>query len=187
MTDITAADASIIRSRVPVPDWFRAVSSLLMMALPLAAAHAEPFVVKDGLPQAEIVIASDPPRSTRLAAQELQAYVEKITGAKLNVVSEPTGTFPVRVHVVRVSSHPVDQHLTGRNMTVLEQRKERIVARRHRPARAAERVCRRLEPLQKPRANQSSELQLVLGDGLVESIPRRRIASEGQHRRVTCS
>ena len=45
-------------------------------------AKAESFLVKDGRPNAEIIIAEDAPRPTELAAEELQTYVEKMTGAR---------------------------------------------------------------------------------------------------------
>jgi len=70
----------------------------------LHAIAADTFIVKDGQPKAEIIIAEEPPRTTRLAAQELQTYVEKISGAKINVVTEPNGNVPVSVFVGR-SSH----------------------------------------------------------------------------------
>ncbi|MGD8240161.1 MAG: hypothetical protein PVH68_16520, partial [Armatimonadota bacterium] len=67
-------------------------------------AKADSFLVEDGRPRAEIVIAQTPPRTTRLAAHELQTYVEKISGAKLGIVAEPSGKVPVSVFVGR-SSH----------------------------------------------------------------------------------
>ncbi len=68
------------------------------------AASAESFLVERGQPRAEIVIAEKPPRTTRLAARELQTYIEKISGAKLSIVTEPSGEVPVRVFIGR-SSH----------------------------------------------------------------------------------
>jgi len=58
---------------------------LLVLSLTAFPVHsfAESFLVENGEPRAEIVIASDPPRSTRLAAHELQTSLEKISGAKL--------------------------------------------------------------------------------------------------------
>lgn len=44
------------------------------------SAWAQSFLVRNGQPTAEIVITEDAPRSTRLAAQELQRYVEKVLG-----------------------------------------------------------------------------------------------------------
>jgi len=67
-------------------------------------ANADCFLVEDGQPRAEIIIAEKPPRTARLAAQELQIYVEKISGVKLSIVTQPSGKVPVRVFVGR-SSH----------------------------------------------------------------------------------
>ena len=53
-------------------------------------AHAEPWIVENGRPLAEIVIAKEPTRSARFGATELQSYIEKISGARLEIVSEPT-------------------------------------------------------------------------------------------------
>ena len=53
---------------------------------------ADTFLVKDGQPRAEIVVAEKPARMARLAARELQTYVEKISGAKLAIVTKPGGT-----------------------------------------------------------------------------------------------
>jgi len=65
---------------------------------------AETFIVKDGEADAEIVIAEAPTRSALLAARDLQAYVEKITGAELAIVETPTAGTAVRVFVGR-SAH----------------------------------------------------------------------------------
>lgn len=61
---------------------------LLASALPAA----EPFIVENGAPRAEIVIAEKPERSVRLAAADLQEYVRKMTRAHLPIVTEPSGT-----------------------------------------------------------------------------------------------
>jgi len=57
------------------------------------------FLVKDGQPRAEIIIAEGPPRATRLAAQELQIYMKKISGAELAVSARPSPDVPVKVYV----------------------------------------------------------------------------------------
>jgi len=62
-------------------------------------AVAERFIVKDGQPEAEIVIATGAPRTTRLAAQELQSTLKKITGAKLAIVTELSEKFPVKIYI----------------------------------------------------------------------------------------
>lgn len=62
-------------------------------------AFGEPFLVKDGQPQAEIVIAEQPARMTKLAASELQTYLAKITAAKLPITTAPTDGCPVQIYV----------------------------------------------------------------------------------------
>lgn len=58
---------------------------------PLVALHAaDPFLIEKGQPRAEIVIAEKPARMTKLAAKELQTYLEKISGAKLEILTAPT-------------------------------------------------------------------------------------------------
>jgi len=63
------------------------------------ASAADNLLVEQDQPRAEIVITDNPARTTRLAAQELQKYVKKISGAKLNIVTEPSGEVPVRIFV----------------------------------------------------------------------------------------
>lgn len=78
----------------------------------VGANAAERLLVKDGKAQAEIVIAEQPPRTTRLAADELQTYIEKISGAKLPIVTTPSGDAPVQVHVGQ-SSHTKKRNITA--------------------------------------------------------------------------
>ena len=51
---------------------------LAFLFLAIASADAEPLIVEKGKANAVIVIAEDAPRSTRLAAAELQETIEKI-------------------------------------------------------------------------------------------------------------
>jgi hypothetical protein len=60
---------------------------------------AETLIVKDGQPQAEIVISEKPPRMAKLAAEELQAYLEKISGAKLPITTVPNKDVPSQIYV----------------------------------------------------------------------------------------
>ena len=76
-------------------------SIALLLVLICASAFGGAFLVKDGRPLAEIVIADKPPRTTRLAARELQAYIQTVSGATLPIVTEPTGDVPVKVLVGR--------------------------------------------------------------------------------------
>ncbi len=81
-------------------------TSIFLTILSVLGAHSrasERFLIQDGQPKAEIIIAEKTPRTTRLAAQELQTYVEKISGARLSVVTEPSGNVPVSVFVGRSS------------------------------------------------------------------------------------
>ncbi len=57
------------------------------------------WLVEDGQPRAEIVIAAEPARMTRLAAAELQSHIEKISGARLPIVNQPSGNYPAVVLV----------------------------------------------------------------------------------------
>ncbi|MCE9607692.1 MAG: DUF4838 domain-containing protein [Planctomycetia bacterium] len=68
---------------------------------PSAALHAaDAFLVEDGQPRAEIVIAENPQRSARLAAHDLQTYVKKMSGAHLPIVVTPSES-AVKVFVGR--------------------------------------------------------------------------------------
>ncbi len=58
-------------------------------------------LVKEGQPMADIVIADKPPRTVKLAAEELQAYVEKISGAKLAITNAPGQSVPAHIYVGR--------------------------------------------------------------------------------------
>ena len=72
---------------------------LLLGVLSSSVALGEAFIVKDGKAQAEIVVSAKPARMAKLAAEELRDYVEKITGARLPIVTEPTAAVPVKVYV----------------------------------------------------------------------------------------
>jgi hypothetical protein len=75
-----------------------------LLLTPLTILHAGgTLIVENGQPRAQIVIAKNPPRSTRLAAHELQSYVEKISGAKLPIVNEPRADLPIKIGVGRSS------------------------------------------------------------------------------------
>ena len=72
--------------------------ALLLAVLALFAnCEAAPIaVVRDGKPLAEIVIAADAPSIVKYAADELQTYVKKMSGAELPVVTKPSaGRVPV--------------------------------------------------------------------------------------------
>ena len=64
-----------------------------------ADALGQVTLVEQGKPLAEIVIDAQPARMTRLAAREMQQYVEKISGAKLPIVNTPTDTVPSKIYI----------------------------------------------------------------------------------------
>jgi len=61
-----------------------------LLALVAPGAQATPALVENGRALAEIVIAEQPARMARYAAGELQASLEKISGAKLPIVVDPS-------------------------------------------------------------------------------------------------
>jgi Domain of unknown function (DUF4838)/Carbohydrate family 9 binding domain-like len=61
--------------------------------------EAKGFVVKDGKAEAEIIIAEKPTRMQKLAAEELQFFIQKISGAKLKISSSPGDENLVNIYV----------------------------------------------------------------------------------------
>ncbi|MEI6424594.1 MAG: hypothetical protein WCP55_20420, partial [Lentisphaerota bacterium] len=59
--------------------WFSAAILMFLASL----ASAETWIVKDGKAQAEIIVSPKPTRTAKLAASELQRFIERISGAKL--------------------------------------------------------------------------------------------------------
>ncbi len=79
---------------------------LIFSLLAVTSLHAERFLVENGQPRAEIVISETPTRMQRVAAHEFRSNVEKITGARLPVVTQPSGS-AVRVFIGVSKHHPV--------------------------------------------------------------------------------
>jgi Domain of unknown function (DUF4838) len=70
-----------------------------------AALHAaDNFLVENGQARAEIVIAENPTRMQRVAAEEFRADIEKISGARLPIVTAPSGKMSAKVFIGR-SAH----------------------------------------------------------------------------------
>ncbi|HIE51641.1 MAG TPA: DUF4838 domain-containing protein [Armatimonadetes bacterium] len=64
---------------------------MFILALAISAVGGAPFpLVKEGVPQATIVVPAQATAAERNAAQELQTYLRKITGATLPLLSEGT-------------------------------------------------------------------------------------------------
>lgn len=71
---------------------------IICLLLFVSNAFSEVLLIKDGQPQAEIITAENPSRMAQFAAKELQAYLEKISGAKLPILTHP-GSAEVKVYV----------------------------------------------------------------------------------------
>lgn len=67
---------------------FPILTAVWLMSL-ISGQAEDRFLVENGIPKAEIVIAEKPARMTKLAARELQTYVEKISGGRLEIVTQP--------------------------------------------------------------------------------------------------
>ena len=60
---------------------------------------AKTYIVRDGQPMARIVTAENPTRMQKLAAAELQKYIEKISGARLAITNVPGDDLPIKIYV----------------------------------------------------------------------------------------
>ena len=78
----------------------------ILFLLLASSALAQPFLVENGQPRAEIVIAEKPTRTQRIAAHEFRQQIEKISGAKLPIVTQPSGK-AVKVFVGASAHSPV--------------------------------------------------------------------------------
>ena len=75
---------------------------VLFWSLPLvlaAAAHADVELVRDGKPLAEIVLATNALTSVKLAADDLQKYIELMSGARLPIIDAISDAVKTRVFV----------------------------------------------------------------------------------------
>ena len=78
----------------------------ILFFLLACSALAQPFLVENGLPRAEIVISDKPTRTQRVAAHEFRQQIEKISGAKLPIVTQPSGN-AVKVFIGASAHSPV--------------------------------------------------------------------------------
>jgi hypothetical protein len=74
-----------VEERLMIRGYWLAVAAALASA---ACAEAKMTLVKDGKPQATIVVAVDASKNAKIAAEELQLYVQKMSGAKLPIVTD---------------------------------------------------------------------------------------------------
>lgn len=76
------------------------------LALLSSPSLAQPFLVENGQPRAEIVISDKPTRMQRVAAHEFRMQIEKISGARLPIVTQPSGN-AVKVFIGASVQNPV--------------------------------------------------------------------------------
>ncbi len=80
-----------------IPRWLPAAA---LLAWASVASHAQPLdLVRDGAPQATIVMDQAPTRAAQFAAAELNWHIEQITGTRLPVVCGPQAVSGTRVLV----------------------------------------------------------------------------------------
>ncbi|MFN0195163.1 MAG: DUF4838 domain-containing protein, partial [Planctomycetaceae bacterium] len=73
----------------------------LTLSHPFGSLDAAEYIVQEGQGRAEIVIAEDPLRMVKLAAEELQLHIEKMSGAKLPISTLPSKKVPVQIYIGR--------------------------------------------------------------------------------------
>ena len=74
--------------------------------------EANEFIVKDGKAGAEIIIAENPTRMQKLAAEELQFFIHKISGANLMISTSVTDENLVKIYVGKSSYTDALKHST---------------------------------------------------------------------------
>lgn len=91
-----------------------ASTTALLFASLAAQCSADAFLVEEGRPRAEIVISETPTRMQRVAADEFRRVIEKISGARLPLVTQPSGK-AVKVFIGR-SAHTDALQITADNL-----------------------------------------------------------------------
>ena len=86
-----------MRINRPTGIFLAALAPWALFSAPIVNAGSR--IVEDGRARAEIVIADKPARAAEFGASELQTYVEKITGCRLDILTAPSGSKPVKIYV----------------------------------------------------------------------------------------
>ncbi len=98
---------------------FLLLSTLVVLGPPPAAVAAgEPsqYLIENGTVQADIVLSTSPTRAARLAADELQLYLGKITGEQFDIVTAPGKP----VHIFVGPSDLAATYLDGNNQPITD-------------------------------------------------------------------
>lgn len=80
--------------------------TLILALCIIRSAFAETYLVENSQPRAEIVISDQPTRMVRVAAQEFRSTIEKISGARLPIVTQPSGK-AVKIFIGASAQSPV--------------------------------------------------------------------------------
>ncbi|MDF1811811.1 MAG: DUF4838 domain-containing protein [Verrucomicrobiales bacterium] len=80
---------------------------LSVLFLFVSCLKAEPFLIENGVPKATIIISKTPERMQRLAAGEFRMQIEKISGARLPISTQPP-TDGVKIYIGASEHNPVD-------------------------------------------------------------------------------
>ncbi|HSI32237.1 MAG TPA: DUF4838 domain-containing protein, partial [Tepidisphaeraceae bacterium] len=76
------------------------IAALVVCVSPLLARAGEAWIVEHGVAHAQIIIAAENrPRMATLAALELQRHIQKLSGARLPIVTSPDANLPVKIYV----------------------------------------------------------------------------------------
>ena len=76
-----------------------AIACCAIASLSASGALGQALIVDHGQARADIVIAQNPSRTAELAAVELQSFIERISGAKPVIATEPDTDQPVHLYV----------------------------------------------------------------------------------------
>jgi hypothetical protein len=76
---------------MPLGSRIARVQRFFTFLLLTSTALAQPFLVENGQPRAEIILSDKSTRMARVAAHEFRRQIEKISGARLPIVTQPSG------------------------------------------------------------------------------------------------
>ena len=112
--------------------WLLVIGAMVCVSMAAASAAEQLQLADNGRSEYRIVVAQEPPPSTRYAAEELQRFLEKITGAKLPIVTDAEAAQQREILVGRSSrltglGIPIDLPSLGKEGYVLRTVGSRLV------------------------------------------------------------
>ncbi len=88
-------------------NWAGLLSIMLVIVLSPSTVFAAGYIVRDGQPMAEIVVTEEPRSSVKFAVQQLQQYIEKMSGARLPIFP-PSAMGPGPENANLLNKYPPD-------------------------------------------------------------------------------